>query len=361
VTDSASTPESNMSVSDLVTVRTLPPYIIYYAPITITNSQNTATPAPFQQMIQISESSFSGYIEYNNNFANFEFFYKNNTIIPAWIESNNSGVLTTWINLPKGITASNSITIYLGFAGANNLLSSSGTTGIGEAPQLSSTYGQYDDGASVFNTYLNFVGTSLPSSFTASASSDGTVRINNGLTLGTGTSDQPSWAYILSTATYSPQIVEFYMSGVPTSPGGYGGVSTDWGYSSSTSPGPQAQGPNYNNNFANLIGGAIWSASGGFQYQLWNDNTEVSSSGGALNTGLYGTYINPLMFYYNYATELSSSTTVSSNNYLLLGISSAGSHAGSPASETIQVDWFRTRAYPPGGSMPSVSFGSVQS
>jgi len=362
VTDSASTPETNMSASDLVTVSTLPPYIIYYAPITITNSQNTATPAPFQQMIQITESSFSGYIEYNNNFANFEFFYKNNTIIPAWIESNNSGVLTTWIKLPKGIPASNSITIYIGFASSTtNLLSSSGTTGIGEAPQLSSTYGQYDDGASVFNTYLNFEGTSLPSSFTASASSDGTVRINNGLTLGTGTSDQPSWAYILSTSTYSPQIVEFYMSGVPTSPGGYGGVSTDWGYSSSTSPGPQAQGPNYNNNFANLIGGAIWSASGGFQYQLWNDNTEVSSSSGALNTGLYGTYINPLLFYYNYATELSSSTTVSSNNYLLLGISSAGSHAGSPAPETIQVDWFRTRAYPPGGSMPSVSFGSVQS
>jgi len=129
----------------------IPSGIVAYVPITLTNSQSSATPSPFQQMINITESTFSSYIAYNNNFANFEYFYANGTIIPAWIESNSSGNLITWVKLTPSIPANSELTIYLGFASkTTNLLSSSGTSGIGEAPQLSSTYAQYDDGASVF-------------------------------------------------------------------------------------------------------------------------------------------------------------------------------------------------------------------
>ncbi|MCL4380709.1 hypothetical protein M1141_00345 [Candidatus Marsarchaeota archaeon] len=88
-------------------------------------------------MINITESSFSSYLTYNSNFANFEYFYANGNIIPAWIESNNTGKLVTWLKLSQSIAANSNTVIYLGFAGANNLISSSGTTGIGEAPQLS--------------------------------------------------------------------------------------------------------------------------------------------------------------------------------------------------------------------------------
>ena len=117
------------------TTPTIPSGIQYYVPINLTNSQSTATPAPFQQMINITESSFSNYIAYNNNLANFEYFYGNGTIIPAWIESNSSGVLHTWVKTIS-IPASSHIQIYLGFASkTTNLLSSSGP--IGEAPQLS--------------------------------------------------------------------------------------------------------------------------------------------------------------------------------------------------------------------------------
>ncbi|MEM4064912.1 MAG: hypothetical protein QW582_01690 [Candidatus Micrarchaeaceae archaeon] len=134
-----------------------PPQIAYYIPIQITNSQTSNTPSPFQQMVQFQESPYSSYLTYNGNIANFEFFYPNGTIIPAWIESNSSGTLTVWLKLAKGIGASSSLVVYLGFASkTTNLLSSSGTTGIGEAPQLSSTYAQYDDGASVFNYYQRF-------------------------------------------------------------------------------------------------------------------------------------------------------------------------------------------------------------
>jgi len=141
---------------------TVPSGIQYYVAVNITNSQTTATPSPFQQMINITESSFSSYITYNNNFANFEYFYANGTIIPAWIESNSSGKLITWVKLTPSIAASGKLTIYLGFVSkSTNLLSSSGTSGIGEAPQLSSTYAEYDDGADVFSYYENFAGTSL--------------------------------------------------------------------------------------------------------------------------------------------------------------------------------------------------------
>ena len=137
---------------------TLPSGIQYYVPINLTNAQTTATPAPFQQMLTINELNYAGYMTYNKVSANSELFYANGTIIPSWIESNSSSILTIWAKTIS-IPASSHIQIYLGFASkATNLLSSSGTSGIGEAPQLSPTYAEYDDGADVFSFYDNFAG-----------------------------------------------------------------------------------------------------------------------------------------------------------------------------------------------------------
>jgi len=339
--------------------------ILNYSTITISYNGVLSYPNPFQLEISLTENTFSNYIAYNNNFANFEFFNQTGAVIPAWIESNNSGTLTIWLNLNGANklvqTGSSSATetIYLGFASkTTNLLSNSGTTGIGEAPQLSSTYAQYDDGASVFNTYLNFEGTSLPSGFTSGASSDGSFTINNGLTLGTGTTDNPSYSYLASTSnTYSPQIVEFDLASIITNPGGYGGVGTDFGYSTSQ-PVPQSSTPYA---FTYLTGSQIFSAYGDFTNYLYNNGAEVTSNSGSLTTGIYGTEINPLTFYQNYNTELTSSNSITSNNYLLLGIDSPGSGAGSPRAEEILVQWFRTRAEVPNNLMPSATFSAVQS
>jgi len=80
-------------------VSPLPSNIVAYSCIILNNSQATATSNPFQQLVNISEASFPNYIAYNNNFANFEFFYQNGTIIPAWIESNSSGTLHVWLKI----------------------------------------------------------------------------------------------------------------------------------------------------------------------------------------------------------------------------------------------------------------------
>ncbi|MGC8691382.1 MAG: hypothetical protein ACP5SP_08125, partial [Caldisericum sp.] len=48
--------------------------IIYQAPVYIDNTQSSATPSPFQQMVKIPIFTFSSYIFDNNTSANFEFY-----------------------------------------------------------------------------------------------------------------------------------------------------------------------------------------------------------------------------------------------------------------------------------------------
>ena len=87
-----------MGIAGATTPSAIPSGIQYYVPLNLTNSQTTATSAPFQQMVNITESNtiYGSYIAYSGSTANFEYFYSNGTIIPAWIESNSSGKLTTW-------------------------------------------------------------------------------------------------------------------------------------------------------------------------------------------------------------------------------------------------------------------------
>ena len=72
-----------------------PSGITNYVPLNISNSQSTATPNPFQQMINIT-SADSGWTYINTNQTtafgeNVEFFYANGTIIPSWLENYTSG------------------------------------------------------------------------------------------------------------------------------------------------------------------------------------------------------------------------------------------------------------------------------
>ncbi|MGC8580717.1 MAG: hypothetical protein ACP5MB_11795, partial [bacterium] len=128
-------------------------------------------------------------------------------------------VLTIWLNITNTTTQ---VELDI-FNSTTNTLSSSGTTGIGEAPQLSSTYAQYDDGASVFNNYWNFAGTTMPSGW----STESGLTVNNGLTFSNvGFHDiytTSSFAtpiviegYGEATSTYTYQIVNFGASSTPS-------------------------------------------------------------------------------------------------------------------------------------------------
>jgi len=325
---------------------------IYYVPITITNSQSSTTSSPFQQMINIQEGSFSNYLTYNGNFADFEYVYANNVVIPSWIQENNSGTITTWLNIKNGIPADSSITIYLKIDTGNNLLSNSGTSGIGEAPQLSPTYAQYDDGMSVFPIYYNFAGTTLDSRI--STINGALLTQNNGLSF--ATSETFTSFYIL-TSSYatSPFIMEadetYY--GVPYAENGdeRWGLVIDSGSSTSTSiSNSGVGGTNFMACFLNSgslspqiwQGGAEWiwkNLNYNYQYTAIDNFTQTSSG---INVNFDG-------------TSLSAPATIYTSGYIGFYMSS-----DTPNSNIATVHWLRIRAYPPSGVMPTVSFGPVQ-
>jgi len=352
----------------------IPSGIVAYVPITLTNSQSSATPSPFQQMIQINEGNYANYIAYNSNIANFEFFTQSGSVLPAWIESNNSGTLTVWVKLPNGISASASLTIYLGFASkTTNLLSSSGTSGIGEAPQLScpnpantigcSTYAEYDDGASVFNNYWNFAGTSTPSGINVYTSS-GSVTFNNGVTLKGGTSATNGENIIWTSASFSaPTIVDYYGT-QSTSPSG---DSFGWnmpGFST-------GEGSSYH--FPSDTGDGAKMTLINFEYGT--NAKPVTSQGGTITTGNLFTLSSNLFPASVWTQIYTSSTYYTYQNYVnstgyITGASNTGSfpfeisvgnNEATYVPNGMTVNWLRTRAYPPNGVMPSVSFGGLSS
>ena len=147
-------------------------------PVTISNSQTIATVSPFDEEINVPSSDYSSYAA--SNLQNVEFYYQNGTIIPSWLENQTSSNAIWWLKLGS-IPASSSITVYMGFASTSTNLFN--TVNDGEAPQLSPSYAEYDDGFNVFNFYDDFAGTSLN---TNKWTSSGAVSVDNGVTLGAG-------------------------------------------------------------------------------------------------------------------------------------------------------------------------------
>ena len=337
--------------------------IEYVVPLTITNSQSTAT-GTYQQMINISESDYSSYINYSGNTANFELMYPNNTHIPAWIQANNSGKLITFAKL-NNIPAGSSTTVDLVFFNKSyNTLSSSGSSGIGEAPELSSSYAQYDDGPYVFNFYSNFKGTTLNTtkwsiygSNDISGSLTG-ISVNNELSLtgyGSGGLNHETWVKTpLSSGSFSgPIIADIYENSPSTSttlrwgltnlvPTYFGGVSTnsigeqiydDGNWYTDDDNGASSGIQNEIGSWSNLANSfVIWGIS------ATDSNLYFYSPNSFSNTGSSGQTITANIPIYS-----SSITLTLTNDY----------------SNPIYVKWVLTRTYPPNGIMPSVSFGAI--
>ena len=152
-----------------------PSTLTSYEPITITNTQNSATPSPFQQMINFtsSDSGFSS-IATGNFGQNVEFFYYNGTIIPSWLENYTSTNGLWWLKI-AAIPGGSSETVYVGFAPTSaNLFN---TVNDGEAPQLTSTFAEYDDGKDVFSYYNNSNGEGFTILGSSTSSGNGLVFV----------------------------------------------------------------------------------------------------------------------------------------------------------------------------------------
>ncbi len=193
--------KSPLGVSSAIRV---PTGTVHYTNITLTNSQSIPTPAPFQQMISIDSSSYSAYEA--SNLGNVEFFYADGTVIPSWLESGNSNTATStiyWLKLSQSIPAGGSTTVYMGFVATTTRLLNGLV--VGESPQLTPVYGQYDNGARVFDFYDDFAGTRLSSQWSFASQgvpgSASRITINNGLNLASDPVAYTSATWIASTST----------------------------------------------------------------------------------------------------------------------------------------------------------------
>jgi hypothetical protein len=214
-------------------------------PITITNTQTTATPNPFQQKITWNPSTYTS-IE-AADLGNIRFYSDSSCTTPlyAWLESctptlsNTATSATAYVRLTSSISGNGgTITIYMAFL-------PTGTTYDGNywgnAPNLSGTYGQYDNGANVFTFYDDFKGTTLDPKWTPIIGSSGaSITVNNGLTVTTTSTASTAYAFVLSGVQTQPKIAETYtisgnsILGVSTTTNlngfiaPYTGYSMDW-------------------------------------------------------------------------------------------------------------------------------------
>ena len=334
---------------------------LYQVPIILVNNENVSTPNPFQQMIQLNESNYKGYIIYNGSFANFEFVYNNGTVIPAWIESNNSGKLIIWLKI-NSILALSSETIYLDiFSRNDNLLNASGKNGIGEAPQLSPTYAEYDNGANVFDMYFNGNTPLSDFNFEGNTGTQASVTGPTGTTINvisiTGYASNFGFVYTATSLTNQPIIAE----------------------SSSQQAGNQAGGTGADNGQVSIVSGISTSGLNAISVDMgWGSSyfTNDYYSSGTQTAGVNQQGTADTNWHYASVTYFGSSATSWSGYIAPQLYSTSGGYSGSVSNNPLSssstlylgligivdsidqwqtyINWMRARAYPPNGVMPSV-------
>jgi hypothetical protein len=219
----------------------------------------------------------------------------------------------------------------------------------GEAPQLSSTYAQYDNGANVFNIYTNYAGTSVPSGFAvASDGANGSVTINNGATVTATNTDGTNGEFLYYTTAQNPAgiIIESliisasndkhdkligYDLNVPTTQGGW------WGWINGVTAGIHNS-----DELVTIINGRQ------------NQPSSLTLSLPILISLSWQT-TNTAKATFNYSSDqmTNSSTPTIGSSYLVSGFINSGG--------TVGYQWFRVRAYPPNGVMPATAIVPLQS
>ncbi|MCL4452394.1 MAG: hypothetical protein M1327_07225 [Candidatus Thermoplasmatota archaeon] len=136
-----------------ITIGTVQLEKIANVPITIRNTQNQNEPSVYQQNITVQNSAYSQYE--SSSLENIIFTYQNGTIIPSWLQtggSNTSSTSVYWLSL-YGMPAYSYDNIQMIFL--PKFLNMMNNFRTGENPSLSGTYGEYDDGSSVFVSYYS--------------------------------------------------------------------------------------------------------------------------------------------------------------------------------------------------------------
>jgi len=360
----------------------VPTGVVSYVPITLSNDQSSATPNNFQQNLTVNWSSYASYV--NSSVSNVEFFDASGKTLNAWCEIGyspsvgatgcyNNVTSTVWVNLGSNVVPANGeLTIYLGFLPiSTNNMGNSIISVWGESPYLSEyspsntvigTYGQYDDGANVFGFYDNFAGTSLSSKWTVTG---GVTPIVNDSVVIPGSSG--GWGMIYAGyPTSGSGIIDAGLGELPSveANGTQNSSVTqaaEIGFSQSSSTSATiGQNPELSHLFA-------WNGGGAGQTGIWTCST--------VSCNLLNSYHNfcchhfEMSAYWNTPNlELSAQTFIGASIERISATdpsynSSSFVWAGSYGAGTrwMYGPWYRIRAYPPNGVMPTATFSSLTS
>jgi hypothetical protein len=337
-----------------------------YVPVTLTNGQASATPNPLQVEVTWNPSSYSGYESSTLGNIRFCTSASCSTEFYSWLQSctpscsNSATSASAWVKLTSSISGSGgTLTIYMVFLPQTTPFDGNYW---GEAPTLSATYAQYDNGANVFTFYDNFAGTSGPNSASWTTSyygSSGTATTNNMLIITCAAHSAYNEAVVENTGVAAPSVAEADV--VSQS----GNQFTDLGVGSGWD--------NTANGVANNGYTISWNGQSGAQFdKFWVDSSGARTQLGAtsagsitsLPAGIWGVtwYAtgnevahdgvgNPGSF-----TETDSTVSLPTTYVMVIGEASSSGAAG-----TIDVQWARMRAFPPGNTLPSVTLGSISS
>lgn len=352
------------------TIATSTSYSAAYVAITLTNSQTSTTPNPFQEMITWNPSSYSSYEASNLGNIRFCTTYTCTTELYGWLESCTSSCSTSatsataWVKLTSSIGANGgTLTIYMVFESTSTNFDDNYW---GEAPTLSTTYGQYDNGANVFAAYFNgntptgdfSVYTGLTVEQQTGVTGPGGVTIN-AIQI-TGTTGAHSQEFVFNTALSNVGLItesSFALEGADTGDGtgvtGLMNAATASGTTNAITEGMGFGGDYFFQAYDS--GGTVNEPENGAgnspAANTWTYGSVTYTGTGATSWTAYG------------APQLYSTTGGYTNTYANNPISGAtnvylGAVGGSSAID-IYFNWNRARFYPPAGVMPSTSFGSL--
>ncbi len=322
--------------------------------VQITLNPGSTISGTFQQNITFNPSAYSAYE--SSDLGNIRFCTDptcSSGYLDSWLEgcpetacTQSSSQAIFWVKLPNGETPGENM--YMVFGPTSGAGSEFDGSIAGEAPQLSgqSYYGQYDNGANIFNEYWNFTGPSIPTQWSLNTVS-GSTTASDGLTI---TMPIPTWGNYAETKVTYPagSVFETYTS--QSTPNNNGALTAIIytatanlqapSYAIMDYGNPNEAAPMYGYNNGGV--GFPWPIVG---YRVPEDSNFHVLSLGISPSGTLG-----------FASFDYSSMSASSSVYTITG----GYLALQTTSNTAVYQWARVRSYPPNGVMPSVNFGAVQ-
>ena len=218
----------------------------------------------------------------------------------------------------------------------------------GEAPELSSVYGEYDNGANVFKFYDNFAGTSLGTKWLNQSSGAANYSVDNGL-LTTSGSSNGDYIYIRSKNSFSyPAIFEWYSAQFNQT-----ALSSDY-----LSFGYPFSGSSAESLSLGLPGELILSYAHNSSVPSGLSSSPSVSINDTVNDNLYGISANgsKVTAYFDYSPEISENESYIPTNIPFSAVLNYQSGITSP-----KIFWVRVRTYPLGGLMPPAVMGNISS